>query len=72
MDKTYQVEVTVRGATSPKGCKPVIGLTYFVRVCCPQVARVQAIEYARMTKAGHPRKYKNAVFFVSDENITLL
>lgn len=71
MDKHYQVDVTVHGATPPKGSKPVIGLTYIVKACCPQTARALALDYARGTKARHPRKYKNATFSVADENIKL-
>lgn len=70
MNKHYEVAVTVQGATPPRG-KPVIELTYIVKACCPQVARAMALEYARATKAKHPRKYKNAVFYVADDKIRL-
>lgn len=70
MDKYYEVEVTVHGATPPRG-RPVIALTYIVKACCPQTARSLALEYARGTKEKHPRKYKNATFSVADDNIKL-
>lgn len=70
MDKHYTVDVTVRGATPPRG-KPVTALTYVVKACCPQAARCIALDYARATQARHPRKYKNATFFVADDSINL-
>lgn len=66
--KHWDVLVTVHGATPPRG-KPVKGVGYIVKACCPQTARSLALDYARATQAKHPRKYKNATFTVEDENI---
>lgn len=70
MDYRYEVEVTVHGATPPRG-KPVRAVTFIVKACCPQVARSIAMDHVRAAQIRHPRIYKNASFSVSDDNIRL-
>lgn len=70
MEKCYEVEVAVHGATPPRG-KPVKAVSFIIKACCPQVARSIAMDHARAEKVRHPRTYKNATFSVADEKIRL-
>lgn len=65
---SYQVEITVHGATPPRG-KPVIQLTYIIKAENPTNAGLQALNFAKCTQTRHPHKFKNATFTVSPDSI---
>lgn len=68
--KHYEVEVTVHGATPPKG-NPIVSLTFIVKADSPENAAQMALDSAKLKQLQHPRMYKNATFSVSADRVKI-
>ena len=70
MKKHYVVDITVQGATPPRG-RPIKEITFIIPSESEEEAMKKALEYANKQQKEHPRRYKNAIFSVSKENVKL-